>query len=363
MKTLVAFFILFTAAISAQNYLNNPESVEYYPPENCYLVSNWGDGNIIKIDSAGNQTLYDTTLTRLAALHRRGDTLYAAANLEPYKGIAAYDLSADTMFYFLDIPESNLLNDITSDENGTLYVTDYWDSKIFKVEPSAKSYTLLVESGIDMPNGIAYDKWNDRLITHANNEYGTPIKAVDPETGTVTKLFNSNLSGLDGVVFDENGSLFVSTWSNNSVYKFDSLLSLPPERFSQGHDAPADIFYNVHKQCIAVPNFNSNTLDIVPTVPASVGYNELVPEGIDLGNYPNPFNNQTIINYSIEKAALIELTIYSAIGEVVEEIPALYRQAGSYDIQWDASGHPSGTYICCLYADERMAVNKLVLIK
>jgi len=50
--------------IPLQNLLNNPESVVYDQSRCRYLVSNWGDGNIIAIDSLGIQTYFNTEMRR-----------------------------------------------------------------------------------------------------------------------------------------------------------------------------------------------------------------------------------------------------------------------------------------------------------
>lgn len=44
----------------AQNLLNNPESVVFDAPRDRYIVSNWGDGSIIQIDSNGTQSYFST---------------------------------------------------------------------------------------------------------------------------------------------------------------------------------------------------------------------------------------------------------------------------------------------------------------
>ena len=55
------------------------------------------------------------------------------------------------------------LNDINCDANGFLYVTDSRLNAVFKINPNG-SYTLFAETKPESPNGILYDKWNNRLI-------------------------------------------------------------------------------------------------------------------------------------------------------------------------------------------------------
>ncbi len=54
--------------IFAQNLLNNPESVVFDQENNRYLVSNWGNGDLIEIDSFQEQRPFSTILNRVAGL-------------------------------------------------------------------------------------------------------------------------------------------------------------------------------------------------------------------------------------------------------------------------------------------------------
>ena len=97
------------------NLLNNPESVVYDPIYNRYLVSNWEDGNIIEIDNNNNQQYFSTILEQSAGLHIVNNTLYAASTYGPVTGLVGFDLATGEIVSRVDIPDKELLNDITSD--------------------------------------------------------------------------------------------------------------------------------------------------------------------------------------------------------------------------------------------------------
>lgn len=64
-------------------------------------------------------------------------------------------------------------------------------------------------------------------------------------------------------------------------------------------------------------------------------------------NYPNPFNPTTIINYSLAKQSLVKVRVFDAIGREVATLLNNVRDAGIYNIEFDANfylGLSSGIY-------------------
>lgn len=356
--------IISTNAV-AQNLFNQPESVEYDFKKERYLVSNYGDGNIVQVDKNGTQSYFDTTLTKICALHIAGDTMYVASNDDPYSGIAGYDLTTDKMILFIPILNPGLINDITSDASGNLYVTDYYDSKIFKVNIAEQSYSILTSTGLNMPNGIVYDFKNNRLISHSNNESKYPIKTVNPISGEVELLVNTNIGSLDGLVFDSEGNFYFSTWVNNSIYSYEKTFSNPPRKLFTGYNGPADIFYNKYKNEIAVPNFYTNKVDFVSLQPSYINENTKRDNDILTGfnAFPNPFNSETNISYSIGEASLIKVEIYDSLGRLIKNLENEFKPAGSYTLKWNAGSLASGKYFCCISGTDFSLSKGILLIK
>lgn len=82
-----------------------------------------------------------------------------------------------------------------------------------------------------------------------------------------------------------------------------------------------------------------------------------------LSNYPNPFNNLTVINYELGIESHIKLNIYNTKGELVKELLNRNQRNGKYSISFDASGLNSGVYLYHLTTENASVVRKMLLVK
>jgi len=80
-------------------------------------------------------------------------------------------------------------------------------------------------------------------------------------------------------------------------------------------------------------------------------------------NYPNPFNPETKIRYSIAANTFVKLTVYDALGRLVNTIVNENRPAGNYEVSFNGSGLASGLYFFKLEAGSFSDVKKMMLIK
>ena len=67
-----------------------------------------------------------------------------------------------------------------------------------------------------------------------------------------------------------------------------------------------------------------------------------------LKNYPNPFNPNTTINYSLAESGIVKINIYDINGRIVDEILNDYKIAGQHSLNWSPSNIPSGMYYITL---------------
>jgi choice-of-anchor A domain-containing protein/uncharacterized repeat protein (TIGR01451 family) len=80
-------------------------------------------------------------------------------------------------------------------------------------------------------------------------------------------------------------------------------------------------------------------------------------------NFPNPFNPNTVIKYSIPKATNVKLEVYDILGRFVTSLVNSYQQAGDYIVNFNASDLTSGVYLYKITTDYNTAVKKMVLLK
>jgi hypothetical protein len=81
------------------------------------------------------------------------------------------------------------------------------------------------------------------------------------------------------------------------------------------------------------------------------------------GNYPNPFNPTTKINYQLPKAGLVTLKVYDILGREVATLVNENQPAGSYSVPFDASKLSSGIYIYTIHANDFIQSKKMILTK
>ena len=86
------------------------------------------------------------------------------------------------------------------------------------------------------------------------------------------------------------------------------------------------------------------------------------------GNYPNPFNPQCTISYSIANNAPVELNIYNARGQHVRTLVNKDMEAGAHQVIWngtddDGNGIASGIYYYKMNSGKFTSSKKMVLMK
>ena len=90
----------------------------------------------------------------------------------------------------------------------------------------------------------------------------------------------------------------------------------------------------------------------------------ILPDALVLfPNYPNPFNPETNIQYSLPKSSLVNIKVFNLLGEEVETLVDKQQAAGVHRITWRAAAMPSGLYIIQLKAGSQVQTRKLVLQK
>jgi pectate lyase len=67
-------------------------------------------------------------------------------------------------------------------------------------------------------------------------------------------------------------------------------------------------------------------------------------------NFPNPFNPNTTIKYSIPKESFVTIKVYNILGKEISALVSGRKYSGNYSINFDASNLPSGVYFYRLQA-------------
>jgi len=102
-----------------------------------------------------------------------------------------------------------------------------------------------------------------------------------------------------------------------------------------------------------------------PAGPAEPGPGNL---NIVLQNYPNPFTDETTIEYSIVAEGDVRLQVFDALGQVVTTLAAGHREPATYTVAWNGrstSGRevPSGVYVIRLTTPQGTSVVRALKLR
>jgi len=82
-----------------------------------------------------------------------------------------------------------------------------------------------------------------------------------------------------------------------------------------------------------------------------------------LKNYPNPFNPETNISYTLKTSGNVKITVYDRLGREVTVLVDAVQNEGEHTVTFNASNLPSGVYFYRVKTSDKIEVRKMVLAK
>jgi alpha-amylase len=99
-------------------------------------------------------------------------------------------------------------------------------------------------------------------------------------------------------------------------------------------------------------------------IPLEVLADETAERNLSLaGAYPNPFSTSTLIAYTINEKAVIQLNVYDLSGRKISTLVNKVAEPGEYNENFDGTGLGSGTYIIELQTPKATQRIRAVLVK
>ena len=249
-----------------------PESVLWDSTLDVYFVSNIngnptakdGNGYISVVDPNGTvrDSAFIKGLNGPKGMAVIGDTLWVT-DIDVIRGFNARTRAPVAM---VPIPGAVFLNDIAAAPDGSLYITDtavrfgaqgvehVGTDKIFRVAPDRKVSVALQSDSLGRPNGITWDRANDRFIVVP---FGSPnIFGWKPDQAPTT--LGTGPGQFDGVEVAGN-AIWVSSWADSAVYRY---VDGEGTNAIQGVPSPADIGYDAKRNRVLIPVFMGNRIEI-----------------------------------------------------------------------------------------------------
>jgi hypothetical protein len=82
-----------------------------------------------------------------------------------------------------------------------------------------------------------------------------------------------------------------------------------------------------------------------------------------LSVYPNPFNSEAVIKYSLTKTGRAKIKMFDLLGREVKTMLDEEKPAGSYQLSFKGNDIASGIYFCTLLTPHEYIVEKISIIK
>ena len=243
--------------------------------------------------------------------------------------------------------------------NITVMVTDENDLS------DTTDFTLTITPVNDSPEAfsVLYPTVSDTFSTHVDSD--TLIDFHWEESQDVDSDVTYQLT----IELDFFGNTYTDVYENIS----DTTISIPSNSL--------DPLLNVTAQTEATFTYYVHAFDGEYSVASNLGEFNLIrselnteiesaiPEVFSIyQNYPNPFNPVTTLRYDLPEDALVNITVYDMMGNVVKNLVNANQSSGHKSVQWDATNNQgqsvsAGVYLYIIEAGEFRQTKKMILLK
>lgn len=264
MKTIIPLLVVLFVISSCKNdvQLSNPESVCYLENTKTHIVSNYGNGSIVKVEGNKKKAFVSGYSPFMGIAYQDGK-VYVAEDVETGDDyIRVFDVKTTKELSAIKVIGSQQLNDVVLDSKGNLYVSDRNDHKIYKIDLKQGSYEVISENMINTPNGLYLLEKENKLLV-CNTVLESSVYSLDLSSLEMALVHSTNYPHFDGITVDNQGNIYVSSWaadwSSSKLLKFvDGKPTVVYE-----NNGMADISYNPTTNKIDVANFYENAIQSI----------------------------------------------------------------------------------------------------
>lgn len=237
---------------------------------------------------------------------------------------------------------------IAFDSNDDLYAATT-DGRIYKVNSGNGDTVFVGNSGIANLYSIAINPLTGQLwgVTLSSQLY-----KINKSNGAAVSIATVNQPFTASIAFNHLGRLVGISGVSNQIGKLVSIDTVS----GAGTIIGSTNFTGINGIAIS-----SETVGITE-IPGTV-----IPDKFALmQNYPNPFNPSTRIRFNVPPSLdnqLVNISIYDITGKLISQIVNQNFNAGSYEVEWNASNVSSGIYYYKMSGYNFSDVKKMVVMK
>jgi hypothetical protein len=284
---------------------------------------------------------------------------------------------------------------LTSDHSGhvnSAYAFDGTTGSIVVPSDPGLNFQNSMTVNIWMKVGLFYTNREQYPLSHGNwqNRWKLSISPSTNRLRFTLKNSSGQIKDLDG----ETSLTLDSTYSVTGLYNgsdlelylngqldafapFSGLVNATTSALTIGQSLPGDNNYNFNGVLdeIRIYDYALSLQEITSLVVTSVNAGDPagVPAECALGqNYPNPFNPVTSIGFRVAGFGLqnpgpgtrrVKISVHDLLGCEVAVLVDERKEAGSYEVTWNAKGMASGLYFCRMHAGDFLQVRKMLVLR
>jgi endonuclease I len=201
------------------------------------------------------------------------------------------------------------------------------------------------EVGVNYRNSDVWETWIGRRGDVARAQFYADVR------------YSGDLSNEPDLILTDDPSLIVVFSSNAAVAHMGILETLiqwhnedPVDDRERNRNDVVYSYQNNRNPFIDHPEF-VNFIFEDGLSPVEDGLPSRGPAATIASIFPNPFNPNTTIDFSLTRSGPVRVEIYAIDGKLVRTLLSDDRQAGSHQVRWDGTGNtgsrvPSGAYFC-----------------
>jgi len=241
--------------------------------------------------------------------------------------------------------------------------------------------TVIIQNNVLYNNGsLGYDGNAQLYIEQAGNGKITlQNNIVYAESGQTYYQFGpsagpSVFSSVSNNLWFNAGT--APAWDVNHVSADPQFMDLASDDFRLKENSPAidaGITTSIAQDYFGLPRdlkFDIGACEYALTVAVEEsGHQPSQPRDFILKqNFPNPFNPQTTIGFSLSRFSYVQIAIFNTLGERVNILLDETKPAGDYDVTWDGRDHRgsavvSGVYFYQMTTGTEVIINKMLLLR
>ena len=359
--------------VATQSVALDCRSVFYNPADGDIYIKAFTNNGLYRLHTSPFDGGYDVIFTSIfqdaqskVCISPDGTKLYDHLN----GTVHVYDFASGTLLNTITL---NLQHDLTWPRGNLIahtgtYLLTYAHPMVYAYDPTdgsfvsacdissqpnANEWSMSYTNGMFISANSAEDTWYAWTI-----DEGVPVEL----TSFTANVVNNNVNLNWATATETNNQGFeIQRKSDNTEFEqvgyvagFGTTTEPKSYSFSDANVSAGNYTYRLKQMDFDGSFEYSDEVNVEVLTPGSFELSQ---------NYPNPFNPSTTIKYSLPENSFVNLAVYNLLGENVRTLVNEVQNAGNYNLNFDASGLTSGTYVYRLSTASGTLTQKMVLLK